>query len=183
MEKRLLLLTGNPGVGKTSVLLRIVESLRTRGYNVGGTVSLEVRVDGERVGFEILDLKTNRRGWLAHVVHQQGPEVGKYKVNIGDLESIGVAAINDAVRGFEVVVVDEIGPMEFHSAKFKQAVREAVQSPKLMVCVVHWKAADSLLAEIGGRPDAEVYVVTRENRESLPAQVAKQALVFLSGTA
>lgn len=183
MEKRLLLLTGSPGVGKTSVLLRIVESLRTKGYNVGGMVSREVRVDRERVGFEILDLKTNRRGWLAHVVQQQGPEVGRYKVNIGDLESIGVAAINDAVRGFEVVVVDEIGPMEFHSAKFKQAVREAVQSPKLMVCVVHWKAADSLLAEIRGRPDAEVYVVTRENRESLPAQVAKQALVFLSGTA
>lgn len=181
MKKRLLLLTGSPGVGKTSVLLRVVESLRTKGYSVGGMVSREVRVDVARVGFEILDLNSGRKGWLAHVAQEQGPQVGRYRVNIEDLEGIGVGAIMDAVARSDAVALDEIGPMELHSQKFKQAVRQAVQSSKLMVCVVHWKATDSLLAEIRGRPDGEAYVVTRENRENLHAQVVKEALVFLSG--
>lgn len=80
MAKRILLLTGSPGVGKTSVLLRIVESLKAKGYGVGGMISREVRVGGGRVGFEILDLNTGRTGWLAHVTQKHGPQVGRYRV-------------------------------------------------------------------------------------------------------
>jgi nucleoside-triphosphatase len=183
LEKRILLLTGSPGVGKTSVLVRIVESLKAKGYSVGGMVSREVRVGSGRVGFEILDLNTGRKGWLAHVAQKQGPQVGRYRVNIGDLEGIGVGAITNAVASSDVVVMDEIGPMELYSQKFKEAVRKAAQSPKLLVGVVHWKAADGLITEINGRDDAEVHLVTLENRESLHVLVLEEALDFLSGTA
>ena len=53
MKKRVLLLTGSPGVGKTTMLLRVVESLKAKGYGVGGMISREVRSDGARVGFEV----------------------------------------------------------------------------------------------------------------------------------
>lgn len=183
MAKRILLLTGSPGVGKTSVLLRIVESLKAKGYIVGGMVSREVRAGSGRVGFEILDLNTGKKGWLAHVAQKQGPMVGKYRVNIGDLEGIGVGAITNAVVSSDVVVMDEIGPMELCSQKFKEAVRKAAQSQTLLVGVVHWKAQDSLITEIKGRDDAEVHLVTLENRESLHVLVLEEALDFLSRTA
>lgn len=182
MTKRILLLTGTPGVGKTSVLLRIVESLKAKGYKVGGMVSREVRVGGGRVGFEILDLNTGRKGWLAHVGQKQGRQVGRYQVNLGDLAGIGVEAITNAVTRSDVIIIDEIGPMELCSQKFKEAVRKAAESPKLIIGVVHWKAADSLIAEIKGRDDAEVHLVTLENRGSLHELVFRQALDFLSGT-
>ena len=67
MDKRVLLLTGTPGVGKTTVLAKTVVALNAKGYNVGGMISREVRQDGIRIGFEILDLTTSKRGWLAHV--------------------------------------------------------------------------------------------------------------------
>jgi len=68
LPKRVLLITGSPGVGKTTLLLRIVEALKAKGYSVGGMVSREVRSCGARVGFEIIDLADNtKRGWLAHV--------------------------------------------------------------------------------------------------------------------
>ncbi|MEM3153495.1 MAG: nucleoside-triphosphatase, partial [Candidatus Bathyarchaeia archaeon] len=46
MPKRILLITGSPGVGKTTLLLKVVEALKARGCSVGGMVSREVRLSG-----------------------------------------------------------------------------------------------------------------------------------------
>lgn len=170
-------------MGKTSVLLRIVESLKANGYSVGGMISREVRSGADRVGFEILDLKTGRKGWLANANQKQGPQVGRYRVNLGDLDSIGVEAITDAVTSSDVIIIDEVGPMELCSPRFKEAIRKAIESPKLVVGIVHWKARDSLLTGIKGREDVEVHLVTFENRRNLDGLVFGEALDFLSGTA
>lgn len=180
LRKRLLLLTGNSGVGKTTVLLMIVDGLKARGYSVGGMISLEVRSYGERVGFEILNLASGRRGWLAHVDQKSGPQVGRYRVNLEDLDSIGVAAIDEAVESADVVAIDEVGPMELFSQRFKEAVRRAVESQKLLVGVVHWKARDMLIDEIEKREDAEVIEVTVDNRDKLHKALVEKATGLLS---
>lgn len=115
-----MLLTGSPGVGKTTVLLKTVEALKAKGYNVGGMISREARVGGTRVGFEILDLTSSKHGWLAHVNQKSGPQVGKYRVNLEDLDEIGAEAIKKAVENFDVVAVDEIGPMELFSGRRRE---------------------------------------------------------------
>ncbi|MGB9756831.1 MAG: nucleoside-triphosphatase, partial [Candidatus Bathyarchaeales archaeon] len=130
MKKRVLLLTGSPGIGKTTVLLKVVEALKGKGYSVGGMISREVRSCGARVGFEILDLCSNRRGWLAHVNQKVGPQVGKYRVNLNDLDGVGAEAILKAVRECDVIAVDEIGPMELFSERFRVAVGKAFESGK-----------------------------------------------------
>jgi nucleoside-triphosphatase len=180
LRKKILLLTGSPGVGKTSVLLRTVESLRAKGYTVGGMLSREVRIGGVRVGFEILDLRTGRKGWLAHVTQKQGPQVGRYRVNLVDLESVGVEAITNAAANSDVIVIDEVGPMELYSHKFREATLKAAESSKLVLGVVHWKGEDSLITEIRGRDDVEVHLVTMESREDLHLLVIEEALRFLS---
>ena len=43
MRKRVLLLTGNPGVGKTTVLIKTVDALKAEGYSVGGRISREAK--------------------------------------------------------------------------------------------------------------------------------------------
>jgi nucleoside-triphosphatase len=179
LKKRVLLLAGNPGVGKTSTLLRVVESLKAKGYNVGGMISREVRSQGTRIGFEILDLNNNTRGWLAHVDQKTGPQVGRYRVNIEDLESLGVSAILEAVEKSDAVAIDEIGPMELFSGKFKDAVRKAIDSKKLVVGVIHWKARNKLIDDVKRREDAELYAVTYENRNSLSEVIVEQAMDFL----
>jgi nucleoside-triphosphatase len=142
-------------------------------------ISREVRSGGARVGFEVLDLSSDRRGWLAHVNQPSGPQVGRYRVNLEDLNSIGVEAIGKAVEGFDVVVIDEVGPMELFSEKFKEAVKRAVESGKVVVGVVHWKARDRLIEEVKKREDAEVIVVTYENRNKLHENIVGKAIEFL----
>jgi nucleoside-triphosphatase len=177
--KRVLLLTGNPGVGKTTVLMKTVNALKESGYKVGGIISREVREGGTRVGFEIVDLRSSKRGWLAHVNQKSGPRVGKYRVNIEDLAAIGARAILDAVENCDVIAIDEIGPMELFSEKFKEAVRKALESRKLVIAIVHWKARDVLIGEARKREDAEIITVTYENREKLHEAIVEKALKIL----
>ncbi|MEM2119133.1 MAG: NTPase [Candidatus Bathyarchaeia archaeon] len=180
MAKRLLLLTGQPGVGKTTLLMKVVNALKHSGYSVGGMISREVRERGVRVGFELLDLNSGNRCWLAHVKQPDGPRIGKYRVNLRGFEKMGVSSIVEAVEKMEVVVVDEVGPMELFSEKFKEAVWKAVESGKLVVSVVHWKSSDRLVDEIKARADAEVFEVTLENRQNLHEIVVKKAVEFLT---
>ena len=177
--KRLLLLTGSPGVGKSTVLLHIVEALKARGYRVGGMVTREARSNVMRVGFEILDLSSGRHGWLARVNEPVGPQVGRYRVNMHDLDGIGVQAILQAVESSDVVAIDEVGPMELFSERFRDAVKKAMESGKLVVGVVHWRATTKLIDELKANPDAEAYVVTRENREKLQEVIVEKAVDFL----
>jgi len=180
LQKRIFLLTGSPGVGKTTLLLKVVDALRAKGYSVGGTLSREVRSAGTRIGFEILDLQSGKSGWLAHINQKIGPKVGKYRVNMEDLEKVGVEAILKAVRECDVIAIDEIGPMELFSEKFRNAVKEAVESGKLVVGVVHWKARDKIIDYVKKRQDTEIFTVTFENRDGLHGTLVGQALEGLA---
>ena len=174
-----MVLTGSPSVGKSTVLARTVSTLRGQGVSVGGMFSREVREVTVRVGFEIVDVTSAKVGWLAHVNQQGGPEVGKYHVNLADLDSIGVQAINTAIERNDVVVIDEIGPMELFSQKFKEAAQKALESRKLVIAVVHQKAQDKLVTDAKSRSDAEVFKVTTQNRETLHEAVVEKAVAFL----
>ncbi len=156
LQKRVLILTGAPGVGKTTVLIKTVEALKAEGIAVGGMISREAREGNMRVGFEIIDLTAGRHGWLSHVNHNDGPRVGKYHVNIRDLENIGANSIIEAIEKSSIVAIDEIGPMEMVSQKFKQAVKQTLESDKLVLAVVHAKAKNRLMNEIKERKDAEL---------------------------
>ena len=164
--KRLFFITGSPGIGKTTVLLRTVENLEKDGGKIGGMISREVREEGNRVGFEILDFETKKRGWLARVNQPSGPQVGKYRVNLNDLEAVGAGAIRNAVARAQVIIIDEVGPMELHSLAFKEAVVQALGSDKPVLGVVHQRARDPLIDLIRRRTDAEISEVTCANREN-----------------
>ena len=174
MQKRVLILMGIPGIGKTTVLIKAINALKEKGCCVGGIISREVRESGTRVGFEILDLSSNRKGWLAHVNQKVGPRVGKYSVNMEDLNNIGAQAIADAIENCDVIVVDEIGPMELFSAKFKKAVKKALEGYNPVLAVVHWKAQNKLIDLAKKREDAETIIVTAENREKPILILVKQ---------
>ena len=176
--KRLIFLTGRPGVGKTSVLLRAVDILKAEGYEIGGMVSREVRERGVRVGFEIVDFRTGRKGWLAHVNQPTGPSVGKYRVNLSDLNTIGASSILDAMKNADIVVVDEVGPMELFSSDFKEAVTKAITSRKMMIGTIHYRTRDPLINAIKAEEDAEILEVTRENMRNLHTILVGRVLQF-----
>jgi len=177
--KQLIFVTGRPGIGKTSVLLRAVDDLKNRGYRIGGMISREVREGGVRVGFEIVDFSTGQRGWLAHVNQPTGPQVGKYRVNLTDLNAIGASSIVSAVTNADITIVDEIGPMELFSKAFREAVVQAIESNKPLLGTIHFRVKDPLINTIKAREDTEILTATYENRESLHNLIVDKVVKFL----
>ncbi len=169
----LILLTGRPGVGKTTVFRRTVSLLRERGLVVGGMFSSEIRRSGQRIGFEISDLLSGDSGTLAHIETERGPKIGRYRVNLADLESIGVGAIRRALEEADIVCCDEIAPMELSSPLFREVIRETMESCKPFLGTIHQTTQDSLIQEIKMNPMAVVYEVTTENRNTLHLDIAE----------
>lgn len=174
MSKCRVLLTGEPGCGKTTVVRKVCELLAKRGRKLGGVISGELKVDGVRVGFSLEDLLTRERGVLAHIDQGDGPRVGKYKVNLPDLQRVGVAAIERAVTEADIVVVDEIGPMELHSEPFISVVQKALDTAKPIVCTIHKRASHPLVSSIRSKFAQDIFEVTTSNRDSLPQTLVER---------
>jgi len=167
-------LTGEPGCGKTTVVRKVCELLGKSGRRLGGVVSGEVKVAGVRVGFSLEDLLTHERGVLAHINQSDGPRVGKYRVNLPDLQRVGVAAIERAITEADIVVVDEIGPMELHSEPFISAVHKAINAAKPLLCTIHKRASHPLVSSIRSMFTQDILEVTTGNRNSLPQTLVER---------
>jgi nucleoside-triphosphatase len=165
--------------GKTTVLLKIIDLFKNEGYSIGGMISCEARVVGTRIGFELLDVDEGKKGWLARADQKEGPRVGKYHVNLGDLEGVGANAILNAIVHSDVIVIYEVGPMELFSDQFVQAVLKAIGSTKRVICTVHSNMRSELLDRIEQREDAETYVVNKQNRDHLPELLAERTRELL----
>ena len=163
---RTLLITGLPGVGKTTILKQAAQAL---GPRAGGFYTEEIRGPGGRKGFRLITLD-GREAVMAHVDIRTRNRVGRYGVDVATLDAVGVAAIREAVQSREVVVIDEIGKMDLFSGEFQGAVLKAVSSPKIVVATVMHRShtwVDALKA----MPQVAVWQVTKSNRDEMPARV------------
>jgi len=111
-----LLLTGHPGIGKTTIIRKVVDALGDRG---GGFYTEEITGPGGRHGIKLITLY----GEEATIAHKdlkapRYPRVGRYGVDTAALDKVGVKALKRAIRRNRIVIVDQIGLMELHSRKF-----------------------------------------------------------------
>lgn len=165
-----ILLTGLPGSGKSTVLLRVVERLRGEGLRVGGVITPEVRVDGRRVAFKVVDLHSGRGDILASVKYRRGPKVGRYRVDVEAFESVALPALEYAERECDLICIDEIGRMELFSQAFRRRIEELFRSGKPLLAVVH---RDYVKAY---RERGILMRVTPENREELVEVIASMIM-------
>lgn len=158
-------ISGPPGVGKTTVFLRVIELLKNDGLKIGGFICPEVRRGGQRVGFKIIDLMGGDEGWLAKICDSGGPRVGRYCVDVEDAVTIGVNAIEKALENAELIAIDEIGPMELSVPQLKSAIYYVLKSNKILLAVIHWKLKESLLKLVSNQ--WELFPVSVSNRDRI----------------
>lgn len=169
---RRLLIEARPGAGKTTALHRVAELVRVRRLEVAGFVTEELRAGRHRVGFCIEALSTGERGTLAHVDISSSTRVGRYGV---DLESFERIALPEFESAADVMLIDELGKMELASSAFLTSVRDLFDRKMRVVATVH-TFRDPFTDALKARGDVEVLRLTRENRDSLPAQIVEGLL-------
>ncbi len=167
-------LTGEPGCGKTTAVKKACEILRSHGKKLGGILSGEIRERGMRIGFTLEDIFTHETGILAHINQNEGPRVGKYRVNLEDIQRISAVAIRRAIVQADVIIVDELGPMELNSMPFILAVEMALASTNHFVGTIHKRASHHLVAAIRSNPSYQILEVTQQNRNEIPTTIAQK---------
>ena len=136
-------LTGTPGVRKTTAVISVAQKLQERRVRVRGIVSRELRDNyRKRIGFEFIDLITSERSILASITGN-GPRVGKYFVNLEGCRFAAERLLN-AIDNSDVIVCDEIAPMELKSREFIESARNV---DKKVIVVIHQMLQHPLIEE------------------------------------
>jgi nucleoside-triphosphatase len=169
-----ILLTGLPGCGKTTAIMKIIAELDCS--SAAGFYTEEIRENNNRRGFcwKRLD---GAGGILAHVDIKGRFKVGKYSVDIAGFEKEIVPILNAERSGAKLFVIDEIGKMECFSEKFVAAMRWLFASDKSVLATVARKGT-GLISEVKNHPGTQLFNLTRENREKTIGEIT-QILSFL----
>jgi nucleoside-triphosphatase len=156
--KPVYLLTGQPGTGKTTIIKQAVAELKGK---AGGFYTEEIRSQGVRQGFRLVTLD-GKTAVLAHLYFHSPYRVSKYGVDVESLDKVGVAAIDQAVRERDLVVIDEIGKMELFSAKFRETVLGILKSQKRLLATI-MLSPNPCADAIKRQPQVNLVTLTRAN--------------------
>jgi nucleoside-triphosphatase len=160
--KRVFLLTGSPGSGKTTAIQKILSQLSC---DAGGFYTEEIREGRRRTGFALITLD-GRSSVLAHVRIRGGPRIGKYGVDLSVMDGIAVDCLTRAMTDKDIVVIDEIGPMELLSRRFREAVMQVLESDVLVLGSIVKRRTD-FTDEIKRHPNVRVVEIDRTNRQQI----------------
>ncbi|KAE8685427.1 Nucleoside-triphosphatase C1orf57 isoform 2 [Hibiscus syriacus] len=164
------LVTGPPGVGKTTLIMRVCEALKLSNPNtkLQGFYSQEIRQGGERVGFEVVTLD-GRRGRLASSIISRKLRL-KYAVCCQIRE------------GTDLFIIDEVGKMELFSSYFFLAILNILQSGNpLLATVPIPKFGKDLPAvvRLKNHPGATIFTLDKSNRDATKEQIYSQLVGML----
>ena len=168
MQKNILI-TGYPGVGKTTIINKIIKDLSC---SIGGFYTHEMRENGRRTGFYITDFEGNQM-IMASERSNSPYRVNKYGVNIDAFEKIGIPAMERALQNADLIVIDEIGRMEMFSPKFCDMLRIVFDSDKPLLAIIK-KIDCELTKELKRRKDVIIFEVTANNRDRISDEITKK---------
>ena len=161
MKAKNILLTGPPGCGKSTLIEKFI---RRTDRPLTGFFTRELREQGRRVGFSIITL-AGKQGTLAHEISESRIRVGKYGVDVDDLDQVAVPSMIPS-RPDEIVVIDEIGKMECCSPRFRETLLGVLNSQHRVVGSIAQKA-DPFIQRIKERGDVLTVPISEQNRDSL----------------
>jgi nucleoside-triphosphatase len=166
--KKKILITGLPGVGKTTLILKLAKNLKN--LQPVGFCTEEIREAGVRRGFELQSFD-GQKGLLSHVDAKSRCRVGKYGVDVPGFEQF-LSFVPFNAPKTKLIIIDEIGKMECLSPKFRKLMAEILDSDKLLIATIALRGS-GFIAEIKARPDVELLEITEKNRNNLVVEIPK----------
>ncbi len=161
MTPKNLLVTGPPRCGKSTLIETVVSRIDAP---LTGFFTCEIREKGRRAGFKIVTLD-GREGVLAHEKIKAKARVGKYRVNLVDLDKIAVPSMIPS-RPDQIVVIDEIGKMECLSSLFRQTLLQTLDSPNRVIGSIALKGG-LFIRGIKTRRDVTLIDMIEDDRDAL----------------
>ena len=135
-EGSLALLTGGRGAGKTRWCEALVRAARDAGLSVSGLLSPPVLTDGVKTGIDLLGVATGERRRLAERARADLPGTEGLGWRFAP-EALALGNVLLArVAACDLLLVDELGPLEFGRASGFTAAFDLLDSRSFRLAVV-----------------------------------------------
>jgi nucleoside-triphosphatase len=162
-----LLLTGRPGVGKTTLVRRVLEELND--VPATGFYTVEIRTGSRRLGFRVVTLD-GQEAILAHVEIRSKHHVSRYGVDVTAFERVALPSLT-LEPPTPLLVIDEIGKMECYSHAFRETLVRALDADTPVLATVALRG-DRFIEGLKARGDVQLVEITPANRDDLVKELA-----------
>jgi len=189
-----IVITGGPGVGKTTLVREILQEVGS-----GAGFVTDVVFEGrKRVGFDICPFGGSFMGGAIarifdHNNHQENfsrcevrkAKCGPYTVLVEDFEKVALDCLsNSCVRQAKLVVMDEVGNMTRHTPRFVARVQELFREweserreAHLLATIPHRARNEDICKEILDMSGVEVIDLNYANWDSVKADLVERLKV------
>lgn len=127
LAKKIIIISGTIGEGKTTQIRKLVEEFKAQGIPVAGIVSPRVMSQSETTGYDIIDIATDdREQFLRVTTHQELDKVGRYSILPEGMKTGKDALKQLRSKNYKFVVVDEVGRLELDNEGWAPDINDLV---------------------------------------------------------
>jgi len=195
VEAKCIILTGERGIGKSTICLKVSELLSEKHYPHAGIISTAIfDHTGQKAGFEALDLVTGERWPLGRMRDMDAPDnlsgrdsdddsetpvYGPYVFFSRGFERAVGSVLESMEKHYRLIILDEIGPfeLEMHRGFWHVYTRLWFYEKQHLLLVVRPALVSSVRSFLGNRLVLE-YTADYRTRDLLPAGITR---VILAG--
>jgi nucleoside-triphosphatase THEP1 len=137
LKQKIFIITGGVGEGKTTQIIKIVDSLSKKNISVSGIYAPRIMENGVTVGYDIVDIETNKREpFLRADSNGNTTNIGKYTIHPNGLEKGRNILSKSAADNCSLVVIDEVGKLELNSQGWSDNINELIKTSSILLLAV-----------------------------------------------
>ncbi len=166
------IITGSRGVGKTTLLLNLIEKLKNMGTHPSGIITPAVHDgDGKKVGFYALDVTAGERWELGRSDKDlEGLSYGPFSFSERGFNRAIEILTKALTEGSEDVFLDEIGPLELEKGYGFSSILSLISGFNInrnLYLVIRPELIDEFVSRFLAEKEYRIIEITLENREGI----------------
>ncbi len=142
-KQKIIIISGERREGKTTFLKNILKDLDKKQIKYSGIISEGIDKNNKRLGFNIIDLETQKKYKLCSTNKDLGKQkTGKFYFN-NDIINLGNKILQSSKNN--LVIIDEVGHLELMDKGWAVSIDELIKQKKDLILVVRKKLLEKVI--------------------------------------